>query len=330
MLPCNANENHSHFEIRKGCVKRFLVLAVFLVAVGSACGSTADGGDDRSLVIATTTILGDIVANTVGDAVQVEVLMPIGADPHDFAPSARQAARLRDATLVVANGVGLEEALLDVLDAAEQDGVAVMRVGELVDPQPFVIGSVAGGSEGRASSGEEPQDFDPHVWMDPVRMAQAVELIGNRLTTSAGVDVSASAAAYRTRVQDLNLEIARMIKAVPAERRRMVTNHFSYGYYADRYGITLLGAVIPAATTAAETSAADFAALVELLKREGVSVVFGSTTEPTTLADALAEEVGYEVKVVRLPTGSLGEPGSGAETYIDMMRLSTRLIVENL
>ena len=110
----------------------------------------------------------------------------------------------------------------------------------------------------------------------------------------------------------------------------MVTNHFSYGYYADRYGITLLGAVIPAATTGAETSAADFAALVELLKQEGVSVVFGSTTEPTTLADALAEEVGYEVKVVRLPTGSLGEPGSGAETYIDMMRLSTRLIVENL
>lgn len=314
----------------KGCVKRFLVLAVSLVVVGSACGSTADGGDDRPLVIATTTILGDIVANTAGDAVQVEVLMPIGADPHDFAPSARQAARLREATLVVANGVGLEEALLDVLDAAEQDGVAVMRVGELVDPQPFVIGSVAGGSEGSASSAEEPQGLDPHVWMDPVRIARAVELIADRLTTNAGLDVSVSSAAYRTRVQDLNLEIAQMIEAVPPERRRMVTNHFSYGYYADRYGITLLGAVIPAATTGAETSAADFAALVELLKQEGVSVVFGSTTEPTTLADALAEEVGYEVKVVRLPTGSLGEPGSGAETYIDMMRLSTRLIVENL
>jgi zinc/manganese transport system substrate-binding protein len=315
---------------KKARVNRFLVLAVVLFAVGTACGSTVEGGDNRPLVIATTTILGDIVANTAGDAVQVEVLMPIGADPHDFAPSARQAARLRDAALVVANGVGLEEAFLDVLDAAEEDGVAVMRVGELVDPQPFAIGQVAGGLEGEASPEEEPHGLDPHVWMDPVRMAQAVQLIADRLGTSAGVDVLDSAAAYRDKVLDLNLDIARQIETVPPERRKMVTNHFSYGYYADRYGIVLLGAVIPAATTGAETSAADFAALVELLKREGVSVVFGSTTEPTTLADALADEVGYEVKVVKLPTGSLGEPGSGVETYIDMMRLSTRLIVENL
>ena len=121
-----------------------------------------------------------------------------------------------------------------------------------------------------------------------------------------------------------------MIEEVSPERRKMVTNHFSYGYYADRYGLTLLGTVIPAATTGAETSAADFAALVDLIEREGVSVIFGSTTEPTTLAEALSDEVGYEVKVVKLYTGSLGEAGSGAETYIDMMRSSTRLIVENL
>ncbi|MDH3259623.1 MAG: metal ABC transporter substrate-binding protein [Acidimicrobiia bacterium] len=310
-------------------MKRFLVLAVVFATVGSACRAPEGGRDDRPLVIATTTILGDIVASTAGDAVQVEVLMPIGADPHDFAPSARQAARLRDATLVVANGVGLEESLLDVIDAAEQDGVEVMRVGELVDPQPFLAG-LGAATQGSASSGNDHQGLDPHVWMDPVRMAAAVEAIADRLGTSAGVDVIDSAAAYQTRILDLNVEIVRMIEAVPPDRRKMVTNHFSYGYYADRYGITLLGAVIPASTTGAETSAADFAALVRLLKREEVSVVFGSTTEPTTLADALAEEVGYEVKVVKLPTGSLGEPGSGAETYIDMMRSSTRLIVENL
>ena len=304
-------------------MKRLVVVAVVVAVVGYACSSAEEGGDDRPLVIATTTILGDIVANTAGDAVQVEVLMPLGADPHDFAPSARQAARLRDATLVVANGVGLEEALLDVIDAAGQDGVEVLRVGELLDPEPFAAGLAA-------DSVEVIDGLDPHVWMDPMRMATAVDLIAARLSSGAGVDVSESAAGYRNRILDLNDEISRMIQGVPPERRKMVTNHFSYGYYAARYGITLLGTVIPAATTGAETSAADFAALVDLLKREGVSVVFASVTEPTTLADALAEEVGYEVKVVKLHTGSLAEPGSGAETYIDMMRSSTLLIVENL
>ena len=302
-------------------MKRYLWLAVVLALVGSACNVDRSSGRDLPLVIATTTILGDLVANIAGDAVQVEVLMPIGADPHDFAPSARQAARLRNANLVVVNGIGLEETLLDVIDAAEGDGVEVMRLGELLDPQPFA---------GAGAPDEGFNGLDPHIWMDPIRMADAVGLIADRLGTSTGVEVGASAAAYRSRILELNDEITSMIEEVSPERRKMVTNHFSYGYYADRYGLTLLGTVIPAATTGAETSAAGFAALVDLIEREGVSVIFGSTTEPTTLAEALSDEVGYEVKVVKLYTGSLGEAGSGAETYVDMMRSSTRLIVENL
>lgn len=302
-------------------MRRYLWLAVVLALAGSACSAGPSSSDGRPLVVATTTILGDLVASTSGDAVQVEVLMPVGSDPHDFEPSARQAARLRDATLVVANGLGLEETLLDVIAAAEEDGVEVMRLGEFLDPQPF-----AGGM----ASEDGVNGLDPHVWMDPVRMADAVDLIADRIRSSTGIDVGASAAVYRSQILDLDAEIAAMIDGVTPERRKLVANHFSYGYYADRYGLTLLGTVIPAATTGAETSAADFAALVDLLKRERVSVIFGSTTEPTTLADALSEEVGYEVEVVKLYTGSLGESGSGAETYIDMMRSSTRLIVEKL
>ena len=185
--------------------KRYLWLVVVLALAGSACSVDESEGDGRPLVIATTTILGDLVANTAGDAVQVEVLMPIGADPHDFAPSARQAARLRVATLVVANGIGLEETLLDVIDAAEQDGVEVMRLGELLDPQPFSGGGAAdGGSNG----------LDPHVWMDPIRMADAVGLIADRLGSSAGVEVRASAAAYRSRILEADKEIRSMIEAV--------------------------------------------------------------------------------------------------------------------
>jgi zinc/manganese transport system substrate-binding protein len=301
---------------------RVLTLLVALAVMGSACNGPEEGDGGPPLVIATTTILGDIVAQTAGEAVQVEILMPIGADPHDFAVSARQAARLREAALVVANGVGLEESLLDVIESASDDGVAVMLVGELLDPQPFVVGA--------DDLGEDGHGLDPHVWMDPIRMTAAVELIADRLSTEIGVDVSSSAAIYRARILDLDEEIKRLIGAVPPDRRKLVTNHFSFGYYADRYGLTMLGTVIPAASTGAGTSAADFAHLIEVLERENVSVVFGSTTEPATLAEALAEEIGHEVGVIELYTGSLGEIESGAETYVDMMRSNTRLIIENL
>ena len=303
---------------------RKFTLLVALALMGSACSGSDQGNGGLPLVIVTTTILGDIVSATSGGAVQIEVLMPVGADPHDFAASARQAARLREAVLVIANGVGLEEGLLDVIEAAEADGVAVMRIGELLDPQPAVIG------ESASESGQEPHDLDPHVWLDPVRMTRAVELIAGRLSTEADVDVTNSAAVYRASIQDLHTEVAAMIEEVPPERRKLVTNHYSFGYFADRYGLTMLGAVIPATTSGAEPSASDFAALIHLLEREEVSVVFGSTTEPTTLAEALAEELGREVRVVELYTGSLGAAGSGADTYLDMMRTNARLIAENL
>ena len=288
-----------------------------MAVLASACGSTGERDDDRPVVVVTTTILGDIVAQTTGDAVRVESLVPIGADPHDFSPSARQAAALRDAVLVVANGVGLEEGLLDVIDAAEGDGVPVLRVGDLLDPQPLA-----------GVSTEEARGLDPHVWLDPVRMADAVGLIADRLNSD--VDVAGSSAAYRAKLLDLHDEIVRVTGDLPPERRKLVTNHDSFGYFAERYGFAVLGTVIPAATTGAETSAAEFAALVDLLERENVTVVFGSTTEPTSLAEALSDEVGHEVNVVKLYTGSLGEAGSDAETYLDMMRVNTRLIVDNL
>jgi zinc/manganese transport system substrate-binding protein len=299
-------------------LKTSVLVAVVALAL-PACGPE-ESGDDRPLVIATTTILGDIVRQTAGRVVDVEVLMPVGADPHDFAASAQQAARLRRAALVVVNGVGLEAGLLDVIEAAETDGVAVLRFGEGLDPLPFA-GTHADDHE---------EELDPHVWMDPVRVADGVTVIAERLLEVAAIDVREAASAYRAEVLGLHDEIATMVELIPLENRKLVTNHFSYGYFANRYGLDLLGTVIPAATTAAETSAAGFAALVDLLGREQISVVFGSTTEPATLAKALTEEVGYEVRVVELYTGSLGEPGSGAETYVDMMRTSAQLIVESL
>jgi len=313
-----------------------LVLAVLVVA--TACGSDDDSADDRPLVVVTTTILGDITANVAGDEADVEVLMPIGADPHSYEASARQGARLREADLIVANGVELEEGLLDIIAEAEGEGVAVLRVGDLLDPKPFVAPDAHDhgeeGEDGHEDEGEEAHEhesgLDAHVWMDPIRMVEAAGLIGEALRPSLGDDVLERAAAYQEELRTLSDEIQAAIDTIPPERRVLITNHFAYGYYAERYGLEILGTVIPAATTEAETSAAEFAELVELIERERVPAIFGSTTEPATLAEAIAAEVGFDVEVIKLYTGSLGEEGSGAETYVAMMSDSTRRIVEAL
>jgi zinc/manganese transport system substrate-binding protein len=274
--------------------------------------------------MATTTIWGDVVANVAGEAATVEVLMPIGANPHSYEASARQAARLRDADLIVANGLGLEEGLENVIAAAHDDGIPVIYLAELLDPLPFAAADHAPA----ADSGEE--GTDPHVWMDPLRVADAATALAAALDAIAPGPWTENGAAYRTDLADLDVAIADGIATIPAENRKLVTNHYAYGYYANRYGLTMLGTVIPAATTQAETSAAAFADLVALIEAEDVPAIFGSTSEPITLAEAIADEAGRDVAVVALYTGSLGDAGSGAETYLDMMRTVTRLIVENL
>ena len=327
----------------------------------------ADQDEELPLVVVTTTILGDIVGNVAGEQATVEVLMPLGADPHAFEASAQQAALLRDADLVIANGLGLEEGLLDAIVAAEEDGVRVLEVGPSLDPVPYVgpgdddehdhgdddhgdddhgdddhgdddHGDDDHGDDdhGDDDHGDDDQahdhegGLDAHVWMDPVRMAEAVDLIAAGFDEVADGDFLARGASYRDQLEALDADIDAMIATIPEADRKLVTNHFAYGYYADRYGLELLGTVIPAATTEAQTSAAEFAELIEIIEDSGASAIFASTTESTTLAEAIAGEVGRDVQVLSLYTGSLGEPGSGAETYIEMMTTSTERIVEGL
>ena len=311
-------------------------------AEADSAAAEAEEGAELPLVVVTTTILGDIVENVAGEEATVEVLMPLGADPHAFEASAQQAALIRDADLVIANGLGLEEGLLDAIAAAEEDGVPVLAVGSFLDPVPYDGPDSHGdddehGHEDDDEHGDDDGDdhsheggLDAHVWMDPVRMADALDLIATELDEVADGDFLARGVSYREEVEALHGDIEAMIATVPEADRKLVTNHFAFGYYADRYGLEMLGTVIPAATTEAETSAAGFAELIRIIEDSGVSAIFASTTESTKLAETIAGEVGRAVQVLSLYTGSLGEEGSGAETYIGMMRTSTERIVEGL
>jgi zinc/manganese transport system substrate-binding protein len=291
------------------------LLVAVVVVVLSGCTSVP-GDDDRRLVIATTSVVGDLVGHVAGDEARVEVLIPVGADPHDFAPSARQAASLREADLVVTSGLGLEAGLADALAAATDDGVPILELGPALDPRPI------GGSESATP--------DPHWWLDPLRAARAVELIAERLTQVGEGDWTARATAFASELDSLDDELGTTLATIPAERRKLVTTHNAFGYFAERYDFEVIGVLIPGGATQAAPDPKALAALAAAIWEAGVPAIFAESTLPTNVADALAAEVGSEVRVVVLYTGSLGEPGSGADTYVGMQRTNVERIIEAL
>lgn len=288
-------------------------ILVTLTIAATGCGDGSDAAEpdpdaDLPQIVVTTTVLGDVTANVAGEDAGIEVLLPPGADPHGYQASARQVAAIDEADLVIANGLGLEEGLTDVLQAAADDGANVLEVGELLDPIPF---GAAGHGRG---------DLDPHIWLDPVRMAEAARLIATELAAlEPGVDWATRAEAYAADLGDAHVEIESILSQVPAESRKLVTSHRAFGYFADRYGFEIVGVVIPGGSTLADPSSAELSSLVETIEHERVRAIFAETTEPIDLAEAVAAEVGRDVEVVELHTGSLGEPGSGADTLIGML-----------
>ena len=288
------------------------VLLAGLTLVAASCSNT-DTADDAVLVVVTTTVLGDVAANVVGDSAVVEVLIPIGVDPHDFQASARQVARMEEADLVVANGLGLEQGLGDVLASLGGDGHPVLLVGELLGPLRLI--------EGRGP--------DPHIWLDPLRMVTVTGLIAGALEQVAPEGRwRVNADRYTAELEAADAEIQAILAAVPEGRRVLVTNHDSLGYFAERYDFEVIGVVVPGGSTLAQPSSADLAALVRVIEQSGVPAIFAETTEPASLAESIAAEVGDDVAVVELFIGSLGGPGSGAETYIEMLLTDANRIAE--
>jgi zinc/manganese transport system substrate-binding protein len=300
--------------------KRFVALVVTAItaAVLSGCSAPID---DRPLVVVTTNILGDVVRTVVGDEAEVMVLMKPNADPHSFEISARDAARILTADLLVSNGLGLEEGLQKHLDSAAAEGVATLEAGDVVD----VLEYGTGDSEGAD---------DPHFWTDPARMIAFTDALADAVRQHvAAVDpdaIRAHADDYTAQLTALDGEMTAAFSAIPEAQRNLVTNHHVFGYLADRFGFTVVGAVIPGGSTLAAPSASDLRDLVDAIDRAHVDTIFAESSQPDRLVQVLAEEAGVEVAVVELFTESLSEPGGDADTYLTMMRTNTERIATGL
>ncbi len=303
----------------------------------AATGGEGAGDPGEVVAIATTTQLGDI-ANQVAQCAggSVETLMPPGADPHDYGVSSAEIAEMTRVPLVIINGLGLEAGMNTAIHNAEADGANILEIAPLVDPIPF---GGHGDDDAHDDHDHEGDDHDhahdhsggdPHIWLDAARMATAAELIGQELATTTGnTDYAACGTELATELNHLHEEIRETLAPIPAENRKLVTDHQAYGYFATAYDFEQLGVVIPGGSTDAEPSSDELAALVHTIQEAGVPAIFSNNAGATRLIEAVAAEVG-DIALVELFEGSLGPAGSGADTYQGMMRENTRLIVEAL
>ncbi|MFD3707054.1 zinc ABC transporter substrate-binding protein AztC [Nocardia sp. NPDC058658] len=296
---------------------RLFVAAALLIPLLAACTS----GSERSGIVVTTNILGDLTKAVVGDAVPVTVLMQAGTDPHSFAISARQAADIERAALVVHNGLGLEEGVARHVLAAVEAGVPAIAVAEKADPI-------------RYASDESVGQPDPHFWTDPARVRMAVEAISAEVLAKVdGIDtgaVQANTQRYLGEIDQLDRWMTDRFAAIPAERRQLVTDHHVFGYLAQRFGFRVIGAVIPSGTTLASPSASDLDGLATAIRTAGVNAIFADSSAPDRLSRVLAEHTGLQVQVIALHTESLTSPGEGAATYLEMARANTDAIARGL
>jgi manganese/iron transport system substrate-binding protein len=296
--------------------------------------------DEKLRVIATTNIVADVVANIGGDAIELTALIPLGSDPHTYQLTPGDYRAMAEAHVIFINGLGLEETMYGTLEqiATEvpivslSEGVELRQVGGDEGHAPESDGEVSEHEGGEGSDEHLRQGaIDPHVWFDPINIMvwaeNAAQVMGALDPTN--VDFyEDNAHEYIGALEDLDAWIEEVVAQVPEQNRELITDHLTIGYFAHRYGFEMIGAVIPAYSTAADPSAQELAALEDTIRELEVRAVFVGMTVNPRLVERVAEDTG--VRIVPLYTGSLSESGGLAETYLEFMKYNVDAIVEAL
>ena len=304
-----------------------LFAIVFVVAVAAALGTAGCGAGGAAAgggaldVVATESFLADIAQNVAGERFTVRPLIPPGADPHAFEPTPKDVAAVAGADLVVINGGGLEGPLLDTLKSAGGSAIIVDASAGLTTrtPQPGEPPLAAG-------------QTDPHFWLDPMLVETYVTNIRDAFVEAdpAGAAAyEANAAVYTQKLRQLHAWIKAQVAQIPPGDRKLVMNHASHGYFADRYGLQVIGTVIPSVGTSESPTAQQLGDLTAAIRKSGAKAIFVEVDENPQLARQIAAETGVQV-VTDLLDHSLTPAGGAAPTYIDMMKYDARRIVEAL
>jgi ABC-type Zn uptake system ZnuABC Zn-binding protein ZnuA len=300
----------------------------------STAPSPVTAGQAALKVVAIETFLADIAQNVAGERVHVESLIPLGIDPHAFEPTPQDIIRVADSNVLIMNGAGLEvflDKLLQnaggsrlVIDASKGLALRQIRESELVVLEEH--------AEDEHTADDPAHMGDPHFWLDPDKVVRYVENIRDGLSQAdpAGAEIyKSNAAAYIEKLKALDAKIKMQVDSIPAADRKLVTDHDTLGYYADRYGFEIVGMLIPSFTSAEQSSARQLAELIDRIKSTRARAIFLDVGTNPQLADQVAKDAGVRV-ITDLYTHSLSAPGGPAPTYLQMLEYDTTQIVEAL
>ena len=272
----------------------FAALALALATSSAGCGSTSTT-DARLTVVASTTVFADMVASVGGGLVSVTSLVPKSADVHTFEPRPADMKAVASASLLVMNGLGLDDWMERMITNAAPEGTPVVKLAENLPGVELL-------------PGETEDTQNPHLWLD-VKYAQLyadrIAAALSQVDPAHAADYDSSAAAYVQELEELDAWVRAQIATVPEANRKIVTFHDAFPYYAREYGLTVVGVAVEA--PGQEPSAAETAALIDAIKASGAKAIFSEAQFPTQLVDQLAAETGVTV-VSNLYSGALGDP----------------------
>jgi len=299
----------NRFSLRRHATALFVASASVLALVGCGTDDSA-GSEGEPTIVVTYSVLGSLVREAVGDSAQVVVLIPNGSDPHEWEPSAKDIEQLNNADLIVRNGLDLEGGILDALNLAAENGVPTFVASDHITVR------LVGEGEG-LPTGDPDQEAgaqDPHLWMDPLTL-QDVLVALEPVLAAEGITSTEGFAAAIAGLDQLNDDVTAILTPIPAENRKLVTGHESLGYFANRYGFQLIGAIIPSLTTQAGVSAEELSRLAEAIETQQVKAIFTEIGTSAQVAEAIGAETG--VQVVDLASHNLPDDGKYSSFLID-------------
>jgi zinc/manganese transport system substrate-binding protein len=292
-----------------GSRTRGLALAGAVGAVLLIAGCGGSGSDSGKVaVVATTTQIGDFAREVGGNKVDVHQILAPNTDPHDYEPRPGDVTTTADAKIIFENGDNLDAWMGKVVDDSGSDA-------KVVDLGAGVPVKLPG-----ESSGPEASQYDPHWWHDPRNAEASVREITTQLSAVDPKDkatFAANAAAYEAKLKALDAGISHCFASIPETDRKLVTDHDAFGYFANRYGIQVVGAVIPSQTTQAQPNAQDLSDLADVVRSEHVKAIFPESSLSPKLAETIASQTGAKVGQ-DLYGDTLGPEGSSGDTYLKM------------
>lgn len=311
--------------MRKGQVRSKVMrgCAVLLLLALAACGTetnnpTATPGAQGSKlsVVTTTTQIRSMTESVAGDKATVRSILTPGADPHEFEPTPGDVQAIVGSALVLKNGIGLD----DWMDKLITNAGGTHQVVVVTEGIPLRKGDESEGGE------------DPHVWYSVTNAMTMTRNIRDALVkvdSANATTYNANADAYLAKLDELDKYIAAQVASLPADDRKMVTNHDAFGYFIDRYGLRFVGSIIPSMSTETQPSAQDVANIIKKIKQENVKAIFLENATNPALARQIGNDAGVKV-VDTLYGDTLGEPGTPGADYIGMMRYNADTIVAAL